>query len=82
MPGFLSYKRYGAEDGEEIEVVRFDSEEGLDAWRTHPEHREAQRRGREEFFEEYWVQVCSPIRQYRFRHGVGYSDELPSRTFD
>jgi len=77
IPGFLSYKRYQADDGEEIEVVRFDSEQALELWRTHPEHLEAQRRGREEFFEEYWVEVSSVIRRYHFKRGIGYVDDLP-----
>jgi len=77
IPGFVSYKSYVAEDGEELEVARFESEEALQAWRSFPEHFDAQRRGRDEFFDEYWVQVCVPIRQYRFTRGSGYSDELP-----
>lgn len=47
IPGFISIKGYTSEDGEEIDLVRFESERSLEAWRTHPEHREAQRRGRE-----------------------------------
>ena len=77
IPGFISYKSYVAEDGEELEVVRFESEGSEEAWRSFPEHVDAQRRGRDEFFDEYWVQVCVPIRQYRFIRGSGYSEELP-----
>jgi heme-degrading monooxygenase HmoA len=64
MPGFLSYKDFTAADGESVSLVEFESEETLAAWRAHPEHVEAQRRGREEFFAEYRIQVCSPIRSY------------------
>lgn len=77
IPGFVSYKSYTAEDGEELEVARFESEEALEAWRSFPEHVEAQQRGRDEFFDAYWVQVCVAIRQYRFERGTGYSDDLP-----
>jgi len=80
IPGFVSYKGYVAEDGEELEIAQFESEEAEQAWRSLPEHVEAQRRGRDEFFDEYWVQVCVPIRQYRFTRGAGYSDELPWST--
>ena len=76
MPGFISYKEYEAEDGEGVAVVRFESEEALRAWGTHPQHRAAQRRGREAFYDEYWIQVCSTIREGRFRRGSGYQDEL------
>jgi heme-degrading monooxygenase HmoA len=77
MPGFVSYKSYVAEDGEELEIARFESEAALEGWRLHPEHVEAQRRGRDEFFEDYWVQVCAAIRQYRFVRGTGYSADVP-----
>jgi heme-degrading monooxygenase HmoA len=66
MPGFLSYKDFAATDGENISIVEFESPEALAAWRDHPEHKAAQQRGREEFFEEYRIQVCTPLRQYGF----------------
>ncbi len=67
MPGFVSFKIFQAEDGERISVIEFESEEHVRAWREHPEHREAQRRGRERFYAEYRIQVCEPIRDYGFR---------------
>ncbi|MBI3804966.1 MAG: antibiotic biosynthesis monooxygenase [Nitrospirae bacterium] len=63
MPGFRSYKDFVAEDGENVSIVEFESIEDVDAWREHPEHREAQRRGRSEFFSEYRIQVCTPLRE-------------------
>jgi heme-degrading monooxygenase HmoA len=41
IPGFISYNSYRADDGETVAIVRFESEEALDAWRFHPEHRKA-----------------------------------------
>jgi heme-degrading monooxygenase HmoA len=67
MPGFLSFKRYSADDGDVVEVARFESEEALEAWRNHPEHVEIQQRGREEFYDSYWVQVCKSVREYEWR---------------
>jgi len=66
MPGFLSYKDFVAEDGENVTVIEFESLETLKAWREHPEHKIAQQRGRAEFFSEYHIQVCTPVRDYRF----------------
>ena len=66
MPGFISLKAHTDEDGEEVGVVRFKSEEALAEWRNHPEHRAAQRRGRREFYDYVWVQVCKVIRDYDF----------------
>ena len=70
MPGFRSFRFFQAPDGERLSVIAFDSEEHLAAWRDHPEHREAQRLGREVFYAEYHIQVLSPLREGRFRAGA------------
>jgi heme-degrading monooxygenase HmoA len=80
MPGFISYKDYAADDGEGIAVVRFESDEALDEWRNHPEHRAAQRKGRDSFYDRYWVQVCRTIREYQFTREEGHS-ALPAEAF-
>ena len=67
IPGFISIKAYTGEDGEEIDLVRFANEDALKLWKEQPEHREAQRRGREEFYDRYSVQACKVVRDYEFR---------------
>ncbi|HEY8155652.1 MAG TPA: antibiotic biosynthesis monooxygenase [Myxococcota bacterium] len=71
MPGFVSIKTFAADDGERISVVEFDSEAAHGAWRNHPEHREAQRLGRERFYDEFQIQVCAPVRRYAFSRTAG-----------
>lgn len=66
MPGFVSYKDFTAEDGENVSIVEFESLETLAAWRNHPEHRQAQQRGRDALFSEYHIQVCETVRDYAF----------------
>jgi len=66
MPGFLGIKTFRAEDGERVSLFAFETLAALEAWRDHPAHREAQRRGRDEFYAEYTLQVCDPIRELRF----------------
>lgn len=66
MPGYISYKDFAAGDGENVSIVEFESHETLAAWRDHPEHKAAQQRGRDEFFSEYHIQVCNPVRESRF----------------
>jgi len=66
IPGFISIKAYTGEDGEEIDLVRFANEEALKMWKEEPEHREAQRRGREEFYDRYSIQACKVVRDYGF----------------
>jgi len=67
MPGFVSYKDFAAEDGENVTIVEFDTLDHLAAWRDHPEHKQVQQRGREHFFSEYHIQVCTPVRDYDFK---------------
>jgi heme-degrading monooxygenase HmoA len=66
MPGFVSFSHYGAENGERISVVEFASAETAHAWRDHPEHREAQERGRTDFYSWYRLQVCEQVRESVF----------------
>jgi len=66
MPGYVSYKDFASEDGENVSVVEFESHETLAAWREHPEHKAVQQRGRDEFFSEYRITVCDSVRDYRF----------------
>lgn len=57
MPGFVESKTFTADDGERVTVVTFADRAGHDAWARHPRHREAQRRGRLEFYAEWSIQV-------------------------
>lgn len=66
MPGYISHKGFFAEDGERVTVVEFASEEGMRAWRMHPEHRAAQRQARERYYSEYHIQICEVTRDSHF----------------
>jgi heme-degrading monooxygenase HmoA len=66
MPGFVSAMAYHAESGEDVAMIRFTSAEALRAWRDEPEHQVAQRRGREEFYAMYRIEVCEVVRAYDF----------------
>ena len=67
MPGFISYKVYVSDDGERCSIIEFDSADHLLAWRNHPEHLDAQRAGRESYYEEYSLHVCESKRESLFR---------------
>jgi heme-degrading monooxygenase HmoA len=66
MPGYISHKGFFAEDGERVTIVEFESEEAVRAWRMHPEHVAAQRRGRTEFYSEYHLQTCKLLHDMHF----------------
>jgi heme-degrading monooxygenase HmoA len=67
MPGYMSHKGFFADDGERVTIVEFESEEGMRAWRTHPEHVQAQRKARQIYYSEYSVQVCEVVRESKFK---------------
>jgi heme-degrading monooxygenase HmoA len=73
VPGFISIQGYRSEDGEEIDIVRFQDETALDAWRRQPEHRTTQDRGRREFYDRYSVPACKVVRQYEWTNRLTWS---------
>lgn len=72
-PGFVDLKTFVADDGERLTVARFTDAEAQKAWRRDTRHREAQRLGREVFYEEYRITVCEEIRS----HAWSRDEETP-----
>ncbi|HEX2690084.1 MAG TPA: antibiotic biosynthesis monooxygenase [Kofleriaceae bacterium] len=66
IPGFLGASGYASGDGEDIGVIRFESLDALRVWREHPDHLQAQHRGRTEFYASYTIEVCEVVRAYDF----------------
>ena len=58
MPGYISLKRFTADDGEHCIIVEFESETAHRAWVNHPAHQQAMQVGREKFLAEYNIKVC------------------------
>ncbi len=69
MPGFVEVKGFTADDGERLTLVTFADAESQRAWREHPEHRIAQRRGREAFYSEYSIVVAQETYASQFSQG-------------
>jgi heme-degrading monooxygenase HmoA len=66
MPGFVSFQHYAADDGERVSLIEFASDDAVRAWREHPEHLEAQRRGRSDWYASYRLTTCTPLRDVAF----------------
>ena len=66
VPGFVDFKTFTADDGERVSLVTFASVEAHQVWRNDPRHRRAQKVGREDFYEEYSIQVgeCTHVSQW------------------
>jgi heme-degrading monooxygenase HmoA len=66
QPGFQSFKSYVAEDGEVVALSEWDSEAAARAWAEHVDHREVQRRGRDEYYASYTMFACGDPRIHQF----------------
>ncbi len=64
--GFVDEVHFESPSGERVTIVRFTDRPSHDAWAAHPRHREAQRRGREEFYESYDITVADVTYERHF----------------
>ncbi len=58
MPGYLGADSVRDADGRGITVSYWRSPQDIAQWREHAEHREAQRYGRDRFYERYAIHVA------------------------
>jgi heme-degrading monooxygenase HmoA len=75
VDGFISVERFSslAEPGKILSLSFWRDEDSVKRWRTHFEHRHAQREGRTAVFKDYRLRVASVIRDY----GMAERDEVP-----
>lgn len=71
MPGLVEFKSFTADDGERVTLVTFADAGSQNAWGSHPDHRDAQRHGRSDYYAEYSLQICRALRVSTFRHQAG-----------
>jgi len=70
QPGFLSFKGYTAEDGETVAISEWGDEASARAWGRVAEHRVAQQRGRDSYYESYTLFGCDNPRRHDYRAPV------------
>src|SRR5215213_3837885 len=68
MPGFISAKKYVAEDGEVLSVFRFETEQDVIRWRDESTHVGYQK-VTDDYYESFWVQTAQVYRAYRWQDG-------------
>lgn len=71
MPGFLGLESVRDAAGVGITVSYWESEKAIHHWQRHGEHLDAQRLGRERWYEQFEMRVCRVERAYGFRRGAG-----------
>ncbi len=69
MPGLVDVTAFTADDGERLTLVTFADEDSQRSWREHLDHRAAQQTGRDRFYAEYSLQVCTTMRARQFTAG-------------
>ncbi|MCU1485708.1 MAG: antibiotic biosynthesis monooxygenase [Actinomycetia bacterium] len=69
VPGFVDYKAFHADDGERVSLVTFADHESQRVWREHLAHREAQRKGRSDWYASYSLQVGECTTAHEFEVG-------------
>ena len=67
MPGFVSVKLFTAEDGEALALASLSRSTLSKLGKSIQNTSWLNKRGREEFFAAYHVQVCSVIREAKFQ---------------
>ena len=70
QPGFRDMLTVRGADGVGITVATFDTEQDALAWKRHPEHLEAQRLGRERYYEWYELQITEVTRAYGWQRAA------------
>ena len=66
IPGFVDFATFSDPDGERVSIITFATPEAHAAWRDDPDHRAAQRRGRDDLYDEYSIQVGTCTRATRW----------------
>jgi heme-degrading monooxygenase HmoA len=66
VDGFLGVEAFGGEDGSELVVAKFSTDEAIRVWKAQPEHVATQQRGRDEFFSAYQVTIAAVTRSYEW----------------
>ena len=66
MTGFMGYETARGSDRLGITVAYFESDESIKEFRLHEPHRDAQKRGRSEWYETYSIHVGQVSRSYGF----------------
>ena len=87
IDGFVSVERFESltTPGKYLSLSIWRDEAAVKAWREHPDHRDAQGKGRAELFAGFRIRVAQVIRDYDFTVG-GNNDQrrkgevVPGRT--
>ena len=64
--GYLEHFSFRNADGYGITISYWDSLESISAWKQNAEHQQAQKKGRENWYKNYRLEICKIERSYDF----------------
>lgn len=75
IDGFISVERFESlsQKGKYVSISYWRDEAAVQAWRSHLQHQEAQRKGRQDIFADYRIRVAHILRDY----GMFDRDQAP-----
>ncbi|MFI5782070.1 antibiotic biosynthesis monooxygenase family protein [Nocardia sp. NPDC051570] len=69
QPGYLGRQGMSDGQGRDLSIIYYRDHESIHAWKADLEHLEAQRLGKERWYQSYTVEVARVEREYSFTRG-------------
>ena len=66
ISGYLGAESYASNDGKHVTIAYFRTENDIAEWRHHSLHQQAQKLGKEKWYEHYRIRICRVERDYEF----------------
>ncbi|EOP27776.1 MULTISPECIES: antibiotic biosynthesis monooxygenase family protein [Bacillus] len=70
QPGFLGVESARDNSGLGITISYWESLEAIENWKKNALHKEAKKRGREQWYENFHLRVCLVEKEYKFQREI------------
>ncbi|ADY21060.1 antibiotic biosynthesis monooxygenase [Bacillus paranthracis] len=70
QPGFLGVESARDHAGLGITISYWESLEAIDNWKRNALHKEAKKRGREQWYENFHLRICLVEKEFKFHRGT------------
>ncbi|OQR55783.1 antibiotic biosynthesis monooxygenase [Bacillus sp. CDB3] len=70
QPGFLGVESARDNSGLGITISYWDSLEAIENWKKNALHKEAKKRGHEQWYENFHLRICLVEKEYKFHRGT------------
>ncbi|MBS9805603.1 antibiotic biosynthesis monooxygenase family protein [Bacillus cereus] len=70
QPGFLDVESARDHSGLGITISYWESLDAIENWKKNALHKEAKKRGREQWYENFHLRICLVEQEFKFRRGT------------